>query len=206
MALPAGVVMPAGLVVAAGMVMAAGVVLGGCAGRGGAGPREDGREIADRVDFGDGLTVDPATLASYAPVKLRLHPLTRVQVDAGGEVTLWLHAELFDRWGHSVKSPGVFAVSVEAVGGGQESGRWSEDVREGARNALFWDRVTRTYRLPLTGLPGWLEASARGGGGGGGGVGGGVRGLVEVRVVAVFRGTAADGGTVTLKDEVRLGG
>lgn len=91
-----------------------------------------------------------------------VHPLTRVGADADGRSALLLHLEVRDRFGQSIKALGE--VRVELISSGQGAGRaWVVDLRDAGVNAeLFDDLVTRTYVLPLGGVPEWLSAWAKG--------------------------------------------
>jgi len=157
------------------VLLALGLVAGGCAATDGPpGPIEPG---VGGVGESAVLPGPSAVLASLQPERLRVHPLTRLERDAGGRLRLVCHVELADRFGHPTKWFGLVRVEVYrpgeavgevsgaagAVGGGeQQSGMWSVDLTSPERNAEVFDWVTRTYRLELVGLPGWVEALEQG--------------------------------------------
>jgi len=96
---------------------------------------------------------------AFAPVRLRVHPLTRWTRDAERDVVIRAHVELLDAWEHPVKELGVFRVELrrvrETVGSsesvaGEPELRWEVDLRDPQQNAgVFYDGVTQTYELTL---------------------------------------------------------
>jgi len=127
-------------------------VAGGCAGTelskegvgAYAGMTEDGAEV---------IVVNP-----FSPTELRVHPLTRVVVNAqSGRREIEAHVELIDRFGHPVKALGVFNFSLYRTGGTgdptEQLMRWTIDLEDPAANAEPYDLVTRTYRVVLAGAP-----------------------------------------------------
>jgi hypothetical protein len=126
------------------------------------------------------------TTNPFAPVAIRVHPLTRVVSDKEGRPEIVLHLECRDAWGDSAKALGavmvrlVSAGSADVGGGGGgaaalESGatRWDIDLSNLETNASMFDPATRTYRMQLTGVP-----TSVGGPGGVGGAGGAARKIV----------------------------
>ena len=98
----------------------------------------------------------------FAPVRLVIHPLTRVVRDpATGEERIEVHLELQDRWEDSVKWLGVVVfelfreapTAINGPGGHEEVKSWKVDLSQPEENSRPYDRVTRTYRLTLVGLP-----------------------------------------------------
>ncbi len=98
----------------------------------------------------------------FAPAQLVIHPLTRLVKDpATNEERVELHLELRDRWDDSVKwlgdavlelfreSPPIANASV----GNEQIKRWTINLTNPDENVKAYDRVTRTYRLTLVGLP-----------------------------------------------------
>lgn len=108
--------------------------------------------------------VSPAGEAEspFAPVQLAIHPLSRVAKDpATGEQRFELYLELRDRWEDSVKWLGEVVIELfrdtppvaNAGGGSEQVKRWRVDLVDTDANVRAYDRVTRTYRLSLVGVP-----------------------------------------------------
>ncbi len=103
---------------------------------------------------------DQAARHPLSPTELRIHPLTRfVRRENEGDFALDLHFELLDRWEHPAKALGEISVSLYGQdrardGRGVLIRRWVIDLRDPDENARPYDRVTRTYRLMLTEIPG----------------------------------------------------
>jgi len=165
-----------------------GVVLCGCMG--------GGRSQPD-------MPVQDGLIASYpfAPVSLRVHPLTHI--DPGWEregvapenAQLVLHFELLDRYGDSVKGLGTVHVELYRPGAatvGTETQELAWDV-EGMNtpeaNTRRFDNATRTYRVPLV-APTWISDTAQ-------------RGYIRVRVTMR---TAGPDGELVLQDEYAVQG
>lgn len=110
-----------------------------------------------------GVRVDPAALTNpFAPVAMTIHPLTRIDRDAAGELWIICHIELRDAWGDPVKGAGQLQIQLYRPIGGRLSGHgvqeltWDVDLADMERNASHYDAATRTYRLPLREPPAWL--------------------------------------------------
>jgi hypothetical protein len=163
------------LMLGTGLLAAIGGSGGGCV-------TED-RPRADPVGPGDQSTeVAPerlpsaaATLAALAPARIRIHPLTRLERDAKGQLRLVCYLELGDQWGHPCKWLGFARVELyrpsdamldtgggAAAGGERQENIWNVDLADPEKNAITYDWVTHTYRLELVGLPGWVEQLSRG--------------------------------------------
>lgn len=106
----------------------------------------------------------------FAPVQLVIHPLTRVVRDqATGEERIELHLELQDRWDDSVKWLGDAVLELfretppiaNASVGNEQVKRWTINLTNPDENVKAYDRVTRTYRLTLVGLPAEKSKAAR---------------------------------------------
>ena len=138
-------------------------------------------------------SLDPTLASAFAPVALRISPLTRLETGTNGKPELAVYFELTDNWGHTTKAPGVAQVQVfrlEGVSDGLATlaDRWEADLTNPGRNSALFD-VTRMYRLPLAELPAWLAER---------GEGGGQRERVRIRL---FYRTIGEGGvTVNLRD------
>lgn len=102
--------------------------------------------------------------SEFAPVRVRVHPLTRF-IRAGSpdaEPRIDAHIELLDRWGLPVRALGelrLFARFGSAASDAIARTRpdfagviaWSIDMTDPDRNANnFYDRVTHTYRIELS--------------------------------------------------------
>ena len=87
---------------------------------------------------------------------LIIHPLTRVGTDAAGRPAILLHLEFHDKFNQDVKAFGIARVALQ--GPDRDGSReWQVDLREPRNNALTYDGlVTRTYTIPLGGIPNWL--------------------------------------------------
>lgn len=162
--------------------------LGGCAGSGGVGGHAGGEGVG----------------GPFAPVTLRIYPLTRVEVDPSGDAQVVFHFELADGWGDAVKAPGVLTVRAFRVGAGVGEGlaggaaaelTWEVDLTDPEANSFVYDPATSTYRVRLGRLPAWAERLVPGGSREGG-----------LRLRAAFRTTDARGQTVYLNDEYLIGG
>lgn len=134
----------------------------------------------------DGLAVP----GPFAPKAMRIHPLTHQEIGAEGNARVVLHVELKDAWGDTVKGIGRIQAQVWRDGESPErSVKWDVDLRSLDDNARFYDPATRTYRIVLAGLPGWLDEAVRAGKGGVG------------RLRVLFLTAEPDGSAVVLRDE-----
>ncbi len=129
----------------------------------------------------------------FRPAVMRVHPLTHAEVNADGDAVMILHVELKDLWGDTVKGVGQLQVQVrkqsEAEVIGQQGSRWDVDLRDIEVNVSYFDSATRTYRIVIGGLPGWLADSVV------------AQEAVGARVRVLFRTSKADGEAVVLQDE-----
>lgn len=98
----------------------------------------------------------------FAPVEIRIHPLTRLvrEQDEDGGSRIEAHIEMLDEVGDGVKGAGQLTIElyrgsgpVAGVGEEDQVQRWTLDLVDRRANAGAYDRVTRTYRVVLTGLP-----------------------------------------------------
>lgn len=133
----------------------AAMAAGGCSWFGGDG-RQGGASTVPRDISGTDAE------SPFAPVSLRVHPLTRVVV-TGGKPEIIVHVELRDAWGDSAKGTGAMALRLFGPAGGLSGGanqalqRWDIDLSNLDTNAAMFDPATRTYRVQLTGGPEWLS-------------------------------------------------
>jgi len=139
---------------------------------------------------------------AFAGESVRVHPLTHFDLGDGGRgangVALACHVEVRDRWGDPVKVVGSLQIQLYRPVSGLDSARevqelvWDLDLNDLERNAAWFDPVTRTYRLRLTGLPVWAERMARGEAGE----------TTRLRVRAVLRTVGPDGRERVLRDDL----
>lgn len=136
---------------------------------------------------GGALTgIDPKW--AIPPASIAIHPLTRVGADSAGDPALLLYLEVHDEFGQTIKALGRIRVELYRPGSSRPAPAeapaspdhsispdtvqprdqsWDVDLTEPERNArMFDDLVTRTYTLPLGGLPSWLTDWSRAQGGG----------------------------------------
>lgn len=99
----------------------------------------------------------------FAPAAMRIYPLTHLDRDDAGRARIICHIDLRDAWGESVRGVGMLRVLLYRPAG-ELSGRldeqelaWDIDLNDLDLNTSFYDRATRTYRVPLVGVPGWVE-------------------------------------------------
>lgn len=98
----------------------------------------------------------------FAPASLRVHPLTHVALPrvnaplAGAPTTaeqgaiLEVYIELLDVDGFDTRGVGELRVQVSSRGDASLPNlEWTVDLRELDVNRMYFDWVTRTYRLPL---------------------------------------------------------
>lgn len=134
----------------------------------------------------------------FEPVALRVFPLTRVERDAAGAAQIVLHLELKDEWGDTVKGVGALTVQLlrpagVASGGGRDEVRWDVSLWGAEENARYYDPSSRTYRIVLGDVPGWVDAMMS-------------RSDPEdrVRITAQLRTPTGDGSMRSLWDELEL--
>lgn len=99
---------------------------------------------------------------AFQPVRLRVHPLTRVTREASGDEILLCHLELRDRFDQVVKCLGLAQVELfpaDAQGKPKDETieperLWQVDLRDPKKNSDTFDGVvTHTYALHLGSLP-----------------------------------------------------
>lgn len=129
----------------------------------------------------------------FRPVVMRVHPLTHTEIGSNGEAVMILHVELKDPWGDTVKGVGQLQVQLRKQSAtsmvGNRGTRWDVDLRDIEVNVSYFDSATRTYRIVIGGLPGWLADSVK------------ANEAVGARVRVLFRTAKADGEAVVLQDE-----
>lgn len=96
----------------------------------------------------------------FAPVHMRIYPLTHVERGPSGVARLVAHFEFTDRWYDTTKAAGRLEVFLfrpgPSAGTEERRVRWELDLTDLDRNADWYDPVTRTYRMQLD-LPGWAD-------------------------------------------------
>ncbi|GAB5497447.1 MAG: hypothetical protein Phyf2KO_25270 [Phycisphaerales bacterium] len=137
--------------------------------------------------------LDAVLAYEFAPVSLRISPLTRLETGTDGAPELAVYFELADQWGHLAKSPGVVQVQLYRIGGVSQglatlADQWRADLTNPDRNSAMFD-VTGMYRVPLADLPDWLSQRADGSGE-----------AVRVRVRVFMRTIGRGGETIDLRD------
>lgn len=96
----------------------------------------------------------------FSPVAIVIHPLTRLVVDRDSRTRIDAHIEFRDAAGDEVKGAGRLVLElyresgpVTGMGGREQLLRWETDLTDARANSNAYDRVTRTYRFELTGVP-----------------------------------------------------
>ncbi|RMH26181.1 MAG: hypothetical protein D6693_07680 [Planctomycetota bacterium] len=99
--------------------------------------------------------------APFAPVRVRVLPLTRLVHESDGAARLDLHVELLDAWGLPTRALGTLRVvaRLDAADAARFSRHepgfdgvlaWTLDLTDPATNATrAYDRITRAYRVRL---------------------------------------------------------
>lgn len=99
----------------------------------------------------------------FAPASMQVYPLTHLDRDDDGRARIVAHLDLRDAWGESVRGVGMLRILLyrraEELSGrlDQQELAWDIDLNDLELNTSFYDRATRTYRVPLVGVPGWVE-------------------------------------------------
>lgn len=139
----------------------------------------------------------------FDPATMRIHPLTHMQKQAdisgasadssqptkveGSRINCFV--EFKDRWGDTCKALGTLQVQLyrPAVEPGQErqDAKWDADLTDLAKNADWFDPVTRSYRLQLQ-VPLWLGDPVKDG---------------QIKLRVVFTPSSDDGESRKLRDE-----
>lgn len=110
----------------------------------------------------------------FAPARVEIHALTRVVAarasgasggGAGRWPTIEAHIEFVDAWGFEVRALAALRFGIAGGSGANAEGEgatdtWTVDLTDPEENARRFDRVTRTYVLPLRDAPSWTFAPA----------------------------------------------
>lgn len=109
------------------------------------------------------LPPDQPIINPFAPASIRIHPITHLNVGNDGQPMIILHVEFRDFWGETCKGVGSIVVELYRPSAGPRAGLevqelvWEVDLTDLQRNARLYDPATRTYRLQLANLPGWIR-------------------------------------------------
>jgi hypothetical protein len=109
----------------------------------------------------------------FAPASIRIHPISQAHSDAKGP-RIVCHVECRDPLGETTKAVGSLRIEVleptRTVEPGMEqiAAAWVTDLSDLDNNSKLYDPSTRTYRLSLRQLPGFMveslsDANKRGG-------------------------------------------
>jgi hypothetical protein len=97
-----------------------------------------------------------AGMDMFTPVKMRLHPLSRiVPPSTGPEPVVEARVELMDQFGDICKGAGVVYCELFVYDAlrtdhhGDRIGLWNFDLSKPEANKQHWDNITRTYLLKL---------------------------------------------------------
>lgn len=145
----------------------------------------------------------------FVPTAMRVYPLTHLEPatteTVGGkevmrEARILVHLEFRDAWGDGTKAVGPLTLLVYGPQDGKagaaavQQRRYDIDLSDLRRNAELFDPATRTYRVPLAGLPEWLSELSRQ-------PGKDALANVKVTVRAEMKSPRADGSQAMLVDE-----
>jgi hypothetical protein len=91
----------------------------------------------------------------FVPTTIRVHPLSRITVDAAGRRRVELRIECRDSEGDSVRTVGMVTIRLGDANGVEAA----IDLNEMRLNQETWDRVTRTYRQSMA-VPDGFECNS----------------------------------------------
>jgi hypothetical protein len=98
-----------------------------------------------------------AGMDMFTPVKMRLHPLSRIVPPTNGaEPVVEARIELMDQFDDICKGAGVVHCelfvydTLRTDHHGERIGAWNFDLSKPAANKQHWDGITRTYLLKLS--------------------------------------------------------
>ena len=140
--------------------------------------------------------LERAALA-FVPETIRIHPLTHLEWRESSGAWIVSLIEMHDRWGDTTKGVGELQVQLYRPETGLDAGievqelKWEIDLTDLEANALWFDPVTRMYRITLDGVPGWVADIARQPPGTGG----------RVRLRALLKTIGPDGRERVLRDD-----
>lgn len=109
---------------------------------------------------GNAARPQSAARCLFEPVSILVHPLTRFVPGERGVGRIDAHVELRDAEGDDVKGAGRLTLElyretgpVTGMGAREQLLRWETDMSDPKENSRAFDRVTRTYRFELAGVP-----------------------------------------------------
>lgn len=95
---------------------------------------------------------DPSAAWPYWPVRMRVHPLSRLVVEPDGRIVVEARLEFFDRDDQTTRACGRVRMELRDGGASVPSGgeiAWNADLTNAAENRQRFDDVLRTYLLRL---------------------------------------------------------
>ncbi|HRQ73228.1 MAG TPA: hypothetical protein PLU35_09395 [Phycisphaerales bacterium] len=113
-----------------------------------------------------GSDAGPSEMAAmrnpFAPTAIRIYPLTHLTRDPEHGDVIMCHVELKDRWGDAVKAVGelevqLFSYPTDGSTLRQEAAWPVPEMAQPDVNSALFDPATRTYRLRLGSVPGWVR-------------------------------------------------
>ena len=101
----------------------------------------------------------------FAPARIALHPLTRVDRDERGAPMIIAYLDVRDAWDDPAKAVGALQVLLYRPTGplasvDEQHLTWDVDLSDLANNSRLYDPVTHMYRLPLLDAPAWIAPEA----------------------------------------------
>lgn len=95
----------------------------------------------------------------FIPVRVDIHPATRLGRDSRGAPYIRVYLQFRDRWNDTVKTIGRFQMHLFAAG--EEQMSWDEvNLSDDQTNNQHYDPVTGMYAMNLYDLPEWLADQA----------------------------------------------
>ena len=125
--------------------------IGACANQ----SKDDGRVPAAWTDIAANASTDESASWPFWPVKMRIHPLTRVAMDGNSQqLVIEARLEFLDADGHTTKAIGqvLFQLMADAdeLDDAPPLRAWPEqDLRDLKINRTRFDDVTSTYLFPI---------------------------------------------------------
>ena len=89
---------------------------------------------------------------AYAPAAIKVHPLSRFV----GDGTLIVHVKLLDGDGYSCRGVGLLKINV-STSQNRSLGNKTVQLDDPEVNRDHFDNVTRTYRIPISGVPDHID-------------------------------------------------
>ncbi len=153
------------------------------------------------IERGLAIPLPPSNPTGPSPAD-NIPPMDTVAAQKRSEVRLITHIDFRDAWGDSTKAIGAMTIllygpgsspnatpdpaSVPEKSSSTQLRRYDIDLTDLKRNAELYDPATRTYRIPLAGLPDWITTAT---------------GPIKVTIRAEMKSPRSDGSSVLLVDE-----